>query len=265
MRNRASILFLTPLLVLVLSCGSGGSILGGGASSVSLDQEWQLGNQMAAEVEKQVKLVSDPAANAYLREVGERIHRVTPIADRPFTFRIVDDPSVNAFALPGGHIYINSGLFAQADRANMLAGVVAHEMSHVVARHVIKQMEQAQSINAIGSILLGQNPGALQSLLAQIVAGGAMARFSRADEKQADDMGLEFMTQGGYDPHGMLDMFQKLLSLDKGGSSSVARFFQDHPGTQDRINDIQNRIQRMGNPTGIVDDPQYQEARRRVI
>lgn len=162
--------------------------------------------------------------------VGERLHRATPLA--------------------GGHIYVNSGLIARADRANMLASVIAHEMSHVVARHVIKQAERQQAIGAIGSILLRQDPGVLQQLVAQVLAGGAMARFSRADEKQADDMGLELMAAAGYDPRGMLDMFQELLALDRRGDGTVARFFADHPGTQDRINDIEGRLNRMANVCG---------------
>jgi predicted Zn-dependent protease len=241
-------------LLFLAACGSSGI---GGGSSVSLDEEWQLGNQMAAQVAQQTRLVNDPQALAYLRSVGERIHAQTPIANRPFEFEIVDDPSVNAFSIPGGHIYVNTGLIGTAAKADELAAVVAHEISHVVARHVIKQAEQAQTISALGSILLGQNPGALQTLVAQVLAGGAMARFSRADEKEADDMGLQTMTQAGYDPHGMLDMFSRLLALDKGGDSSVARFFADHPGTQDRINDISSRIAKMGNPTGTVDTPSY--------
>jgi len=255
---KKSFLFV-PLLLVAAGCGSGG--LGG---SVSLDEEWQLGNQLAAQVEQQVRLVRDPQAVAYIRMVGERIHAVTPLANRPFDFEIINDSTVNAFSLPGGHIYINSGLIAQADKVDMLAGVMAHEISHVVARHAIKQVQQAQEISLIGSILLGQNPSALSQIVAQIVAGGAMARFSRADEKQADDMGLEFMTQAGYDPHGMLEMFQKLLSMEQSGSSAVARCFQDHPGTQDRINDISSRINRMGRTSGIVDDPDYQAIRRRL-
>ena len=254
--------FLVPIAALALlsaGCGSGG--LGG---SVSLDEEWQLGKQMAAQVNQQVRLVNDRQALAYVRMVGERLHASTPLANRPFEFEIVDDPNVNAFAVPGGHIYINRGTITQADKVDMLAGVMAHEISHVVARHVIKQMQQEQTINVIGGILLGQNPGALEQIAAQVVAGGAMARFSRADEKQADDMGLDLMTRAGYDPHGMLEMFQKLLALDQGGNSSVARFFADHPGTQDRINDISGRISRMGRTSGIVDDPEYQVARRRV-
>jgi predicted Zn-dependent protease len=254
--------FLVPIAVVALlsaGCGSGG--LGG---SVSLDQEWQLGQQMAAQVNSQSRLVQDPQALAYVRMVGERLHSATPLADRPFVFNIVDDPNVNAFAVPGGHIYINRGLIVQADRVDMLAGVMAHEISHVVARHVIKQMQQQQTIDLIGSILLGQSPGALEQIAAQVIAGGAMARFSRADEKQADDMGLDLMTRAGYDPHGMLDLFQKLLAMEQGGNTSVSRFFADHPGTQDRINDISGRISKMGRTSGIVDDPEYQVARRRL-
>jgi predicted Zn-dependent protease len=111
-------------------------------------------------------------------------------------------------------------------------------------------------------LLLGQNPNALRNRGA--VAGGTMARFSRADEKQADEMGLDFMAQAGYDPHGMLDMFQKLLALDKSNPGAVARFFQDHPGTQDRINDISGRIAKVGRAGGIVDDPEYQVVKRRL-
>src|SRR5712692_6637151 len=256
---KKSLVFAVPLLFIAAGCGSGG--LGG---SISLDEEWQLGNQLAAQVEQQVRLVRDPQALAYIRMVGERIHAVTPLANRPFDFEIINDSTVNAFSLPGGHIYINTGLIAQADKANMLAGVVAHEISHVVARHAIKQIQQAQEINVIGSILLGQNPNALAQIAAQILAGGAMARFSRADEKQADDMGLDFMAQAGYDPHGMLDMFEKLLSLERSRPGTVARFFQDHPGTQDRIDDISGRISRMGRTSGIIDAPEFHVMKRRL-
>jgi predicted Zn-dependent protease len=258
---RKTLALAIPLLLVTAGCGSIGL---GGAGSISLDQEWQLGQQMAAQVEQSVQLVRDPQALAYVRMVGERIHAVTPLARYPFDFEIVNDSSVNAFSIPGGHVYINTGLIAQADKVDMLAGVMAHEISHIVHRDVLKQVEQQQEISTIGSILLGQNPNALSQIVAQVLAGGAMAHFSRGDEKAADDAGLQFMTAAGYDPHGMLEMFQKLLALDRGGNSSVARFFQDHPGTQDRINDITSRINAMGRTSGIVDDPDYQAIRRRI-
>ncbi|MGZ7080981.1 MAG: M48 family metallopeptidase [Thermoanaerobaculia bacterium] len=256
-KQKLAILFVVALTV---GCGSVGG-LGGG---VSLDQEWQLGQQLAAQVASQMRLVNDAQALSYLREMGERIHRVTPLANRPFEFHIVDDASVNAFSIPGGHVYVNTGLIGATQKADELAAVIAHETAHVVARHSLKQMEQAQEINTIGSILLGQNPGALQSIAAQIIGGGVMARFSRADEKQADDMGLDYLAQAGYDPHGMLDMFQRLLALDSSRPGSVAKFFTDHPGTQDRINDISTRIAKMGRTTGTVDDPEFQNIKRRV-
>jgi predicted Zn-dependent protease len=261
LKNRRFIVFASILVVFASACGSGGI---GGGSSVSIEQEWQLGDQMAQQVAQQMQLSRDAAIVGYIRQVGERIHAQTPEANLPFDFEVVVDRNVNAFSIPGGHVYVNTGLIAQADKVDMLAGVMAHEISHVIARHVIKQVEQQQAIGAIGSILLGQNPGVLQQLVAQIIAGGAMARFSRADEKQADDLGLKYMTAAGYDPHGMLEMFQKLASLEKGNPGAVERFFLDHPLTQDRINDIQSKINSMGQTHGIVDDPAYQSVRSRV-
>lgn len=262
MKSRSLMVSLVLLLALgTVGCGSGGI---GSGSSVSLEQEWQIGEQMAAQVAQQVQLNNDPQLNAYVRSVGERIHAQTPMAQLPFHFYVVNDPAVNAFSLPGGHVYVNSGLIQQADTVDMLAGVMAHEISHNVARHVVKKIEQEQTIGVIGSILLGQNPGQLQTILANIIAGGALARFSRADEKEADDLGLGYMTKAGYNPEGMLKMFQKLLSLEKGSPSAVEKFFLDHPLTQDRINDISNRIKKMGNTGGITDDPAYQAVRRRL-
>ncbi len=247
-------------LAFLAGCASSGP---GGVSSVSLDQEWQLGNQMAAQVAQQYRFVNDPAMRSYIQSVGDRIVAQTPLAGRPFEFQIVDDPSVNAFSIPGGHVYVNAGLLSQATEADQLAAVLAHEISHVVARHVLKQIEQQNEINTIGAILLGQNPNALAQIVAQVAAGGAMARFSRADEKEADDLGLQYMNAAGYDPHGMLSFFQKLLAEEQGGNSAVSRFFADHPGTQDRINDVSNRIAQMGNPHGIVNDPTYASLQQR--
>ncbi|HEX3109677.1 MAG TPA: M48 family metallopeptidase [Thermoanaerobaculia bacterium] len=247
-------------LLFLASCGSSGAIGGG---SISLDQEWQLGNQMAAQIAQQVHIVNDPQADALLRKIGEQLHAQTPnaVATRPFEFEIVDDPTVNAFSIPGGHVYVNSGLIGTAGKADELAAVLAHEISHITARHVIKEAEKQQQISVLSSIVLGQNAGALQTLVTQVLAGGAMARFSRADEKEADDMGLDLMTKARFDPHGMLDFFQRLLDLQKGGNSAAARFFADHPGTQDRIDDINGRISKMAKTSGIVDEPDFQAIR----
>lgn len=250
------------LLATILMAGCGSSGLGGG---VSLDQEWQLGDQMAQQVAQQVRLDRDPAALAYVRSVGERLHARTPLANRPFDFEIVDDPSVNAFSIPGGHVYVNTGLIGAVDKADELAAVMAHEISHVTARHVIKQIQQQQEISVIGSILLGQNPGALQQVVAQVLAGGVMARFSRADEKQADDLGLQLMYDAGYNPQGMLDMLNKLAALEKSRPGAVSKFFADHPLTPDRINDVQSRVAKLPVRSGMItDEAEFHEAKQRV-
>lgn len=236
-----------------------------GGSSVSIEQEWQVGQQMADQVAQQVRFVNDPVANSYVRSVGERIHAQTPMANLPFTFHIVDDADINAFSIPGGHVYVNRGLVTSANKADELASVLAHEISHNVARHVVKQIERQQQISAIGSILLGQSPGALQQIAAEIVAGGAMARFSRADEKEADELGLRFMTAAGYNPQGMVDMFNILMAQEKSQPGKVARFFMDHPLTQDRINDIQGRIGGMASSSGLItDEPEFHEVKDRL-
>lgn len=253
--------FAIVVAALLLAGCATGSRPGGG---VSLDEEWQLGSQLAAQVTGRVKVVDDAAALIYLRSVGERIHAQTKLANRPFEFEIVDDPRVDAFSLPGGHIYVTTGLIARADKADMLAGVLAHEISHVVARHVIRQIEEQEGAKVIDAVLSGQNSAALDRILAQIAAGGTMARFSRADERQADDMGLQFMAAAGFDPHGMLDVYRKLLGLDRTEASAVAQFFADHPGAQDRIDDIQGRIGKMEHTAGIVDEPEYQAVRARL-
>jgi len=263
MAKRLLVAPVAALFVLALAgCGSSGI---GGGSSVSLDQEWQLGNQMAAQVAQQVHFVNDPVANNYVRAVGERIHAQTPIANLPFDFHVVDDPEINAFSIPGGHVYINRGLIGAANKADELAAVIAHEESHIVARHVIKQAEQQQTIGAIGSVLLGQNPGVVQQLVAQVLAGGAMARFSRSDEKEADDLGLKYMTAAGYNPQGMLDMFQTLQSQEKSQPGKVSQFFLDHPLTSDRIKDVQGRIGSMASSGGLItDEPEFHEAKSRL-
>ncbi|MEK6371296.1 MAG: M48 family metallopeptidase [Acidobacteriota bacterium] len=236
-----------------------------GGSSVSIEEEWRVGQQMADQVAQQVRFVNDPVASSYVRAVGERIHAQTPMANLPFTFHIVDDPDINAFSVPGGHVYVNRGLVTTANKADELASVLAHEISHNVARHVVKQFERQQQISAVGSILLGQEPGQLQALVAQIIAGGAMARFSRADEKEADELGLRFMTAAGYNPQGMVDMFRNLMAADKSQPGKVAQFFMSHPLTQDRINDIQGRIGGMASSSGLItDEPEFREVKNRL-
>ncbi|MGN6185657.1 MAG: M48 family metallopeptidase [Thermoanaerobaculia bacterium] len=251
--------------ILAISCGSGGGV--GDFNLISIEEEWQLGQQLSQDVAKQVRFNNDPAVNAYVKQVGQRIIAQTPAPfnQLPWDFHVVEDPSLNAFAIPGGHVYVNTGLIANAENASELAGVMAHEISHVTARHTTEQISRQYGLSVLAGLVLGQDPGALQQIAAQIVAGGALARFSRDAEREADDLGIQAMARAGYDPRGMAAMFRVLLAHSQSNPGRVEQFFATHPTTEDRIRDAENRAAQMGTPAGaITDEPAFQDARRRV-
>ncbi|HEX8619142.1 MAG TPA: M48 family metallopeptidase [Thermoanaerobaculia bacterium] len=260
-KRNTSVIALVLVTFMTAGCGSGG-----GFNLISIEEEWQMGAQLSQEVAKQVRFNNDPAVNAYVRGLGERIVRqaAPPFNQLPWTFHVVQDPAINAFAIPGGHVYINTGLIANADNAAELAGVVAHEISHVLARHSTEQLSRQYGLSVIAGVVLGQNPGALAQIAAQVAAGGAMARFSREAEREADEIGIQAMAAAGFNPMGMATMFEELMEQSKGGSPGrVEQFFSTHPLTSERVRDARNRATTIGN-RGTMDEPEFQNIRRRV-
>ena len=254
--------FAAVVLVTLSLTACGGS--GGDFNLISIEEEWQLGAQLSRDIERQVRLNTDPTVNSYVESLGRRIVAQTPMANLPWQFHVVEDPSINAFAIPGGHVYVHTGLIANADNASELAGVMAHEISHVVARHSTEQISRQYGLSILAGIALGQNPNELAKLATAIVAQGALARYSRSAEQEADRLGVGFMARAGYNPRGMVTMFQELLEHQQRQPGAVEKFFSTHPLTQDRIRDVEAEIQRAGNPSGITDEPQFQSARARV-
>ena len=215
------------------------------ACGVSTQQEVQIGQQEAQQVSAQLPMVQDAYIQNYVNTLGQRIASRTSRADLNWQFQVVNSDVVNAFALPGGFIYINRGVLARADNMSEVAGVLGHEIEHVVRRHSVKQMEQAQGAN-VGVGILCALTGVCQSGVAQaaINIGGTavFAKFSRTDEVQADEGGFNNVIRAGINPRGMLTLFQKLLAEEQSGNSNVAAWFSDHPGTSDRIADIQRML-----------------------
>jgi predicted Zn-dependent protease len=249
-------------LCVVLSLHCGGS--GGDFNLISIEEEWQLGQQLSQDIARQVPLNNSPAVNNYIRQMGQRIVSNTNMANLPWNFYVVNNNEINAFAIPGGHVYIHTGLINAASNASELAGVMAHEISHVLARHSTEQISRQYGLSVLASVVLGQDPGMLQQLAAQLVAQGALARFSRDAEEEADALGLQAMNEAGYNPRGMVTMFQKLLANRRSAPGAVERFFSTHPLTEDRIRDTERRIQSLPQRPTITDDAGFQQIRGQV-
>jgi predicted Zn-dependent protease len=258
---------LAAVLAMLLAVGCGSTGGGSGFNLISIEEEWQLGAQLSQDVARQVRFSNDPTMNAYVRSMGQKIvaGSPAPFNQLPWEFHIVDDPALNAFAVPGGHIYVHTGLIANADNAAELAGVMAHEISHVVARHSTEQISRQYGLSMLAGLVLGQDPGVLSQIAAQIVAGGALARFSREAEREADELGIQAMYRAGYDPRGMASMFEELLEHQQRQPGRVEQFFATHPTTTERVRESERRAAQLSLHAGLVtDEPAFQDARRRA-
>jgi predicted Zn-dependent protease len=208
------------------------------ACGVSQQQEVEMGTDYARQINAQLPIVSDPEINRYINLLGDQIASRTSRADLDWHFYVVDSREVNAFAVPGGFIYVNRGLIERTTRMDELAGVLGHEIGHVVRRHSIQQMEKAQGAN-IGVTLACVLTNICNSQVAQAginIAGGAVfARFSRQDELEADQEAVANTVRAGINPEGIVTMFEKLIAERKSRPSSVSTFFATHPLEEDRI------------------------------
>ena len=212
----------------------------------SLEGEIRMGKQYAQEVEATSKLIRDPVITEYVNRIGQNLVRNSD-AQVPFTIKVVDSDEVNAFALPGGFFYVNTGLILAADEESELAGVMAHEIAHVAARHSTRQMTRAQwmNIGTIPLIFVGGGIGyAVRSAAGLAIPMGFLA-FSRSFESEADYLGLQYMYKAGYDPNAYVAFFEKLQAREKKKAGTLAKAFSTHPQTPDRITKSQEEISRI--------------------
>ncbi|MBI1966420.1 MAG: M48 family metalloprotease [Gemmatimonadetes bacterium] len=242
------------------------------ACAVSVQREIQLGADYAAEIDRTMPVVHDAAVQAALDQAVRPVLAVAVRRDLPWTFRVVNTADVNAFAVPGGHIYVTRGLIEHTTSYDQLAGVLGHEIGHVDLRHSASHMEKAQAASLgvnLGYILLGRQPGQTESTALNIAASVIFAKFSRDDEREADHAAVRYLTRTGINPGGMTDMFNILRQLEGRQPDAIAQFFASHPMTDDRITDVGRMIaadtaaQRAVH-TGVRDRPVFHDLRRAV-
>src|SRR6267378_557632 len=233
----------------------------------SLETEIRMGKEYSQQVEASVKLVQDPMVTEYVNRIGQNLVRNSD-AQVPFTIKVIDSDEVNAFALPGGFFYVNSGLILAADEEAELAGVMAHEIAHVAARHATKQMTRGNwaNIGTIPLIFVGGGIGYAVRSAASLALPMTFLSFSRGFESEADYLGLQYMYKTGYDPQAFVSFFEKLQAKEKRKPGTLARAFATHPQTPDRIGKSQEEIGTIlpARPQYVVSTSEFDDVKSRL-
>jgi predicted Zn-dependent protease len=240
------------------------------SSSISIDEEREMGLAVAQEATREMPLLDDEPIARFVRELGELIVSRADTTGRDYEFRVIDSDVANAFAIPGGFVFVNRGILKRAESASELAGVIAHEIGHVVERHGLEQMAKAQNTNTVVGlvyVLLGRSPGAAEQVALQVAGSAWLAKHSREAEQEADRVAVLYLAHAGLDPRGMPRFFERLLEEERRAPSELLAWFSTHPLTQDRITDTEAMISQLPNDVverGTRDLPQFAQMRRRL-
>ena len=241
--------------------------VGKGLNWYSLEKEIALGKGLAQDVERQAKLIDDPIISEYVNRVGQNLVRNSD-AKVPFTIKVIDTEDVNAFALPGGFFFVNSGLILKADTEAELAGVMSHEIAHVAARHGTRQATRGQvaQLATIPLIFMGGWAGYGVRQAASVLVPIGFLQFSKAFESEADMLGLQYMYKTGYDPEAFVDFFERIQTLEKRKPGTMAKVFSTHPPTEDRITAAQKNIQELlkERPEYVVTTSEFNDVKARL-
>lgn len=241
--------------------------VGKGANFYSIKKEIALGKRLAQDVERHSKIVDDPVVAEYVNRVGQNLVRNSD-AKVPFTIKLIDSSDVNAFALPGGFFFVNSGLMLRAESESELAGVMAHEIAHVAARHGTRQATKAQLVNfaTIPLLFIGGWTGYGIYQAAGFLIPMTFLKFSRGMESEADFLGVQYLYKSGYDPTSFIDFFEKMLADEKRRPGTMSKLFRSHPPHGSRIKKTQKNIDQLlpSKPEYVVNTSEFLDVKNRL-
>jgi predicted Zn-dependent protease len=239
----------------------------GAISLVSVQQEVDIGRQANAQVRREVPEMRDAEVTAYIRRLGSQLALYAPGPQYPYSFSVADYREINAFALPGGPVWIHRGVIHAAANESQLASVLAHEIGHIAERHAADQLTKAMianwGIGILGAVLGNSGGASAAQVAARLIGNGIFLKFSRDDEREADRVGLQIMRRAGWDGRGMLELFDVLRAEAKRNPGNVETFFSTHPSPQDRINRLRADV--AGRSGGRRNSQQFQAIKARAL
>lgn len=228
-------------------------------------EERQLGEAYVTQHEKQVKLYTDPVVTNYIDALGQRLVRHSKRNDIRYTFKVVETKGVNAYAVPGGFIYVHLDLIRAAKTESELAAVLGHEIGHIVGRHSMKRLTQVYSVEILKALILGEDAEALEKFVAKLLTTGLLFRYSRDQERESDTYGVRNVYDAGISPEGAAGFFETLAALQRRDPSTLEKFLSTHPVPSERVKNVRAQIAGLPMKSGLrADSSEFQAIRRRV-
>ncbi len=240
------LLFVPILIALLVGCVTTGP---GGKKSIVViptDSEVEIGKEVVKDVESKERVLNNSQVQNYVNDVGRRITNVCDRKDVKYSFKVLDSNEINAFACPGGFIYIYKGLMKQMDNEAQLAAVLAHEVGHVVARHSMKRLQAVYGYSILMEVALGEKLGQTAQQMVDAAAGLILLGYGRDNEYEADDYGILYAKKAGYNPKGMIQIFEKFKKMEGNPPNTFEKLLSSHPPAGDRINNGNKEIQKIG-------------------
>lgn len=228
-------------------------------------EELRFGSEFVAQHERQVRIHNDPVVTNYINDLGQYLVRHSKRNDITYTFKVVETKGINAYAVPGGFIYVHLDLIRAAKNESELAAVIGHEIGHIVGRHSMKRLTQAYSIEIIKQLILDEDDSTLKKLVTEVLAAGLLFRYSRDQERESDFYGVQNIYDAGIAPEGAAGFFETMRSLQRSEPSALQKFLSTHPMPNERVLNVRNQISKLPPKSGLrADSSRFQQIKRRI-